>query len=118
MKVDYKKRYDRSGTCYNQTITIDFDMAYNFNKYVDELKDEVIKKIEINHYWTYEDDKILDYLEKINFYNDTFVTLTTANYFKKWYFNNIYQPPKKDVFYERLKYRNTCFKVQSTKQNG
>lgn len=111
MIVDYKKHVGRDGTIYDQTITISFQIAYKFNKYVDELKNDVIEKIETRHYWTYEDNKILDYLEKINFYNNTFVNLTTANYFKKWYFDNIYQPPKKDIFYERLKYRNTIFKV-------
>ena len=111
MKIDYKKHFGNDGTVYDQTVTIPFDVAKQFNKYVDDLKNEIIRKIEINHYWSNEDNKILDYLEKINMNDCTFTTLTTANHFKKWYFDNIYQPPKKDAFYERLKYRNTIFKV-------
>lgn len=111
MKVDYKRNFGKNGTVYDQTITISFDIANQFNKYVDDLKNEIIKKIEIKHYWSNEDNKILDYLEKIDINNYTFTNLTTINYFKKWYFNNIYQAPKRDTFYERLKYRNTIFKV-------
>lgn len=111
MKVDYKKHFGNDGTVYNQTITISFKIAYEFNKYIDDLKNETIKKIKINHYFSNEDSKILDYLEKINFYNNTYVSLTTVDYFKKWYFDNVYQAPKKDTFYERIKHRNTIFKV-------
>jgi len=108
-KVDYKKRF-KNGTCYNQTVTINFDLAFEFNKYVDKIKEETAKKF----YYTTEDLKILDYLEKINFYNPTFTNLTTINYFRTFYINEIYKDaPKKDNFINRLLYRNTCFIVVS-----
>lgn len=106
-KVNYKKRFSRNGTAYNQTIKIDFDLAFAFNKYIDEIKEEVMT----HFYYTNEDLKILDYLEKINFYNPTFSTLTTLNYFKKFYLSNIYKAPKKDQFLERILQRNTVFEV-------
>lgn len=107
-KVDYKKRF-KNGTCYDQTITINFDIAFYFNKYVDKLKEETNKHFYLNN----EDLKILDYLEKINFYNPTFTNLTTIKYFIEFYKKNYIEGPKKDIFFERLKIRNTCFQVVS-----
>lgn len=63
MKVNYFKKHDRNGTSYDQTITIPFDMAWSFNKYIDDLKEET-----------------------------------------------------KDKFFERLKYRNTCFVITGNKE--
>lgn len=112
MKVNYLKKHDRQGTSYNQTVTIPFDMAFAFNKYIDDLKEETQEKF----LYTNEDLKILDYLEKINFYNPTFTTLTTIKYFIEFYKKNYINTPKKDKFFERLKYRNTCFLVTSNKE--
>ena len=112
MKVNYFKKYDRNGTSYNQTVAIPFDMAFAFNKYIDDLKEETQDKFFYNN----EDLKIIDYLEKLNFYNPTFTTLTTIKYFIEFYKKNYINTPKKDKFFERLKYRNTCFLVTSNKE--
>lgn len=112
MKVNYFKKYDRNGTSYNQTVTIPFDMAWGFNKYIDNLKEETKDKF----FYTNEDLKILDYLEKLNFYNPTFATLTTIKYFIEFYKKNYINGPKKDKFFERLKYRNTCFVITGNKE--
>ena len=111
MKVNYIKKHDRNGTSYNQTVKIPFDMAFKFNKYIDTLKEETSTKF----YYTNEDLKIMDYLEKINFYNPTFTTLTTIKYFIEFYKKNYINGPEKNIFFERLKYRNTCFIVESNR---
>lgn len=108
-KVNYIKKYSKNGTVYNQTLTINFDMAWNFNKYVNELKE----KISDHFYYTNEDLKILDYLETINFYNPTFTNLTTLDYFIEFYKENYINGPQKNKFFERIKRRNTCFIVTS-----
>lgn len=106
-KVDYKKHFDRWGAVYDQTITISFDLANDFNEYVLSLKESVEKKDILNA----DDLKILDYLEVIDYYTDTYATLTTLRTFIKWYTLFIYTPPKKDVFLERILDRNTRFVV-------
>lgn len=111
MKVNYIKKHDRNGTSYNQTVKIPFNMAFEFNKYVESLK----TKIADQFYCSNEDLKILDYLEKINFYNPTFTTLTTIDHFIEFYKNNYINGPQKDLFFERLKRRNTCFIVEANK---
>lgn len=108
-KVNYIKKYSKDGTVYNQTVTIPFDIAWNFNKYVNDLREEVGS----HFYYTNEDLKILDYLETINFYNPTFTTLTTIDYFIEFYKNNYINGPQKNLFFERIKRRNTCFIVIS-----
>lgn len=40
-KVNYIKKHNKDGTSYNQSIIINFDLAYNFNKYVNEIKEAV-----------------------------------------------------------------------------
>ena len=106
-KVDYKKCSDKWGVVYDQTITISFDLAYDFNNYVWELKESVEKKDTLSS----DDLKILDYLEVINYYTDTYTTLTTLRTFIKWYKDYVYTPPKRDVFLERILDRNTRFVV-------
>lgn len=106
-KVDYKKYSDKWGVVYDQTITISFDLAYAFNNYVWKLKESIDKKDILS----YDDIKIIDYLEVLNYYNDTYTTLTTLRTFIKWYKNSIYTPPKKDIFLERILDRNTRFVV-------
>ena len=110
-KVNYIKKYGKDGTVYNQTLTINFDIAFNFNKYVNELKEETAT----HFYYTNEDLKILDYLETINFYNPTFTNLTTLTHFIEFYKKNYINGPQKNKFFERIKRRNTCFIVTSDK---
>lgn len=109
--VNYQKEWGNDGTTYTQTIKISFDIAFNFNKYVDHLKEKTEKEAEKTHNYTSEQLKILDYLLHINFYNKTFINLTTLEYFKKFYLQYVYTPPKKDKNYERILQRNTIIEV-------
>lgn len=108
LTIDYKKEFGNDGTVYTQTIKIPFNIAFEFNLYVNELKEKTEKK----SFYTSEDLKILDYLMHINFYNKTFINLTTLDYFKTFYIKKIYKPAKRDLDFERIKWRNTIIKVK------
>lgn len=107
LRVNYFKKIGNDGTVYTQTIKVPFEIAFKFNQYVDDLQTKINKK----NIYTSEDLKILDYLIHINFYNITFINLTTLEYFKKFYLKFIYNPPKKDKNFERILYRNTIIEV-------
>lgn len=107
LTIDYKKHFANDGAVYTQTIKIPFNIAFEFNLYVNELKEKTEKK----SFYTSEDLKILDYLMHINFYNKTFINLTTLDYFKTFYIKKIYKPAKRDKDFERILWRNTIIKV-------
>lgn len=104
--VNYRKQFSKDGTVYNQTIKIDFDLAWGFNEYIRKIKKEVGKKSILNS----TDLKILDYLEYISYFTPNFATLTTLDYFIKFY-SERNKDFYKDEFFKRIKLRNTCFEV-------
>ena len=111
MKINYKKNYENNGTVYNQTITIDKEFAKKFNRYILDIK----YKINNKKSWSDEDLKIFCYLKmlEINTQFETlnYINLTTLDYFMKCYLTAIYEPPKRDKNFERIKWRNTIIKV-------
>ena len=111
MKINYRKNFDNTGTVYNQTITINKELAEKFNKYISDIKN----RINYKKTWDNEDLKISCYLTmlEINTLFETlnYINLTTLNYFIKFYLKTIYNPPKKDKDFERIKWRNTIIKV-------
>ena len=107
IKINYFKKYGTDGTVYNQTIKIDSKIAENFNEYIKNLKESTTKKFILSN----EDMKILYYLEELK-NQKNYATLTTINYFKKFYLKNIYENNgKKDLFFERILNRNTIFEI-------
>jgi hypothetical protein len=106
MKVNYQKKWGNDGTVFTQTIKIDKDMAEKFNKYVVEIKDEVVKKF----IYSNEDMKILSYLEPL-LDNINYTSLTTLNHFRNFYLKNYIHGAKRDKNFERILYRNTIIEV-------
>lgn len=107
MKVDYKKKWGKDGTVYCQTITIDEKMAVKFNEYVEELKNKIIDKFMVDD----NEIKILYNLETLENYDNNYTNLTTLDYFIKFYLKYVYEAPKKDKDFERIKWRNTIIKI-------
>ena len=111
MKVSYIKNYGNDGTIYNQMITINKEIAEEFNKYILNIKNQInYKKI-----WSNEDLRISSYAKMldIHLYTPTinYINLTTLDQFMKFYLKTIYEPPKRDKNYERILNRNTIIKV-------
>lgn len=104
--VNYRKQFSKDGTVYNQTIKIDFELAWEFNSYIRKIKKEVEKKSILNS----TDIKILYYLEYISYFTPNFTTLTTLDHFIKFY-SEKNKDFYKDDFFNRIKWRNTCFEV-------
>lgn len=102
MKINYLKRYGTDGTIYNQTITIDKNIMGKFNEYITRIK--AIRKSQ-----RYSTIYIETLQEGINY-----ISLTTLDYFMKFYLHNIYEPPKKDKTYERILWRNTIINVKES----
>ncbi len=102
MKINYLKNFGSDGTVYTQTITIEGNLIKNFNKMVEEKKEEVFKK----KIYTEEDLKMLDYLNFLKLGNN-YLSLTTLSYFIKYCFENI--PDLQ--FKKRIKWKNTIIKV-------
>lgn len=111
MKVSYRKNFDKNGTCYNQTITIDKVTGVKFNNYVETLWKQDKEKLNKTHV---EDNEMAQrdmYLKRLAL-GVNYTYLTTLDYFMKFYLHEIYEPPKKDKFYERIKNRNTIIIVK------
>lgn len=106
MKVNYLKEYGTDGTVYNQTITIEKEYLDKFNEIVNNEKIEINKKFLLSSY----DMKILSYLENLK-EGKNYVTLTTLDYFIKFYRKFIYIPIKDDKNFQRILWRNTVIKV-------
>lgn len=104
--VNYRKHFSKGGTVYDQTIKINFNLAWEFNDYIRKIKEETEKKSILNS----TDIKILDYLEYISYFTPNFTTLTTLDYFIKFY-SEKNKDFYKDDFFKRIKWRNTCFEV-------
>ena len=104
--INYKKEWSNDGTVYNQTIKVNKKIMKDFNKYIKIKKEAVQNK----HILSNEDMKILYYLEYIE-EGKNYTTLTTLDYFIKFYWHNIYIPPKKDRTFERMLWRNTIIQV-------
>lgn len=100
MKINYLKNWGNDGTVYNQTITIDKNIMGKFNEYINKIK--AIR--ESQRYSTI-------YIENLK-EGKNYVTLTTLDYFMKFYLKYIYEPPKKDKMYERILWRNTIINVK------
>lgn len=111
MIINYRKTWGNNGTVYNQTITINKDIAEKFNRYVLDIKNQINNKKS----WNDKDLKIFCYLKmlEINTLFETlnYINLTTLDYFIKFYLKTIYEPPKRDKTFERIKWRNTIIKV-------
>lgn len=106
MKVNYLKEWGKDGTVYNQTITIEKESIKGFNEMARAKKEEIAKKYIISG----EEMKLLSYLEELH-EGKNYTTLTTLDFFMKFYLKYIYEPPKKDKNYERILNRNTIIKV-------
>lgn len=104
-KINYQKHYGPTGTVYNQTITINDKMATEFNKYLEEKKEETSKKF----IYTNEDMQLFT-AESLDL-GINFTNLRTLDQFIAFYHKNYINGPKKDKFFERLLYRNTIIQV-------
>ena len=106
IKISYQKEFGKNGVVYNQTIKISKEIKENFNKFIREIKNN----INLKKQWSNEDLKIscyTDYLQD----GKNYVSLTMLDLFMKFYLKRIYEPPKKDLTYERIKNRNTIINV-------
>ena len=104
--VSYQKEYGKDGTCYTQKIKTTKEIIKKFNSYVEEIRENLNEKFVLSN----EDFKTLLYLDLL--LNDkNYIKLTTLDYFMKFYLKELYEPPKKDLDYERIKNRNTIIQA-------
>lgn len=106
LKIDYKKSYGNDGTVYSQTITTTKEIIKKYNEYVEKTKEAIHKNFVLSN----ENLKSLTYLKPLQ-YNINYLHLTELNHFKRFYLKEIYQPPKKDIDFERILWRNTIIKT-------
>ena len=111
MKVNYMKKWGTDGTVYNQTITIDFDMAFKFNQYVDKIKTQTENNIKKNRIMTDGESKIMTYLEPLNM-TTNYTNLTTLQFFMMFYGTYYCKKNVKDKEFDRVLYRNTIFEIK------
>lgn len=108
MKVSYRKNFDKNGTCYNQTITIDKVTGVKFNNYVETLWKQDKEKLNKTHVQDNEMAQRDMYLKRLTL-GVNYTYLTTLNYF----LNFIMNEPKENVKWRRVKTnRNTIIIVK------
>ena len=109
--VDYKRHFDKNGTCYNQTITLTSDFIRYINKLIkyyqnadDEVQKTICETTCISRYYDF-------YLEELP-QNDNiiYLTLTQLKFIYHHLAINNY-----DV--QKIKYRNTRIRVATNGQN-
>lgn len=111
MKVSYRKSFDKKGTCYNQTITIDKETGVKFNNYVETILENDKEKLNKTNIWNEEELQRGMFLKQLTL-GVNYTNLITLDCFMKFYLHEIYEPPKKDKFFERIKNRNTIIIVK------
>ena len=107
MKVSYLRNWDKEGTFYNQTITIDKETGAKFNNYVETLWKQDQEKLNKTHTWNNEEMKRDMFLKRLAL-GVNYTNLTTLNYF----LNFIMNEPKENVKWRRIKSRNTIIIVK------
>lgn len=109
--VDYKRHFDKNGTCYNQTITLSKDFIKYINKLIrhyhnasDEVKNITCETTDISRYYDF-------YLEELpQNENIMYLTLTQLKFIYHHLAINNYDT-------KRIKHRNTRIRVATNGQN-
>lgn len=108
MKVSYLKNWDKEGTFYNQTITIDKETGAKFNNFVEKVLKQDKEKTSKTHTWSNEEMQREMYLKRLAL-GVNYTYLTTLNYFLSF----IMKEPKENVKWRRIKTnRNTIIIVK------
>lgn len=80
LKVSYNKEMGEDGYIFDQKIRIDRNLAKNFNKYIENTKNNINNNYSKNHIMNYRDLKILNNLNIL--YKDyNYLNLTQLHYF-------------------------------------
>ena len=110
--VDYKRHFDKNGTCYDQTITLSKDFIKYINKLIryyhnssDEVKNITCETTGISRY----NDFYLEELPQKE--NIIYLSLTQLKFIYHHLAINTY-----DI--KRIKYRNTRIRVATNEQNN
>lgn len=107
LTIDYKKEFGADGTVYTQTITTTKEIIKKFNAYIEEIQEKAKNKFVLSN----EDMKNLYCLDLL--LNDkNYINLTTLDHFKTFYIKEIYKPAKRDLDFERIKWRNTIIRTK------
>lgn len=107
--INYRKEWGNDGTVYDQTIKLNKKILKNFNDYVKKRRENIINNFK--HSYSNEEMKILYYTEELKENQKNYCTLTMLQLFIDFYLKTIYTPPKKDLTFERILWRNTIIKT-------
>lgn len=105
MKVSYLRNWDKEGTFYNQTITIDKEMGAKFNNFVETILKQDKEKTNKTHMWSNEEMQREMYLKRLAL-GVNYTYLTTLDYFVSFLLKETNESIK------RIKRRNTIIVVK------